>query len=746
MSRFSGVWFPTALLLLLLLIVPGIVLLIVTLTGGEGALNGWLQRNFNLSYHILLPWWAALLVLLVPFLILLLYFLKMRRRPMQVPSTFLWKKSVQDLQVNSLFQWLRNNVLLLLQLLIVLFLIYAVMSIQLHGETTSGKHYILIIDSSASMGTADVSPSRLAVARQEALKVIDAHTDEDLGMVIEFNSRAMLRQGYTSDRSLLRSAVERIEQTQRPTRIDEALALADSLANPRRSTEDEAVRPANEDPAKARAYVPNEGLTAEVHLFTDGRFSDADQFAAGNLELNYHRIGLPGADLADNVGIVDCNASRDEQDPGKLHVFTRLLNFRNNSVNLKVELEWRIKGQEAFQLREVEVSIPARSVTPPNPEKEEPGSDKPGEGYANFELADVADNETVILRTRLLGITDSFDLDNQVWLVAGVVRKARVLIATSGNKILQAFFDGEEVRKVADVVYLKPEELKEDKYLRPARNGGYDLVVFDRCAPDRTEDMPLGNTFFIDAVPPPWERADFAAFKAIIRNPTSKHPLMRHLTGLDEIGFTDAFDFSPTEPPLPPRTELLLEVQGGKGVLLALRNRAFSDIVLTFPLVNDQEEWTSTWPLKPSFPLFLRNVLYQLGNVKDAAAEENTKPGEVKRLHPDTPVDHLDVFPPGASTPERVERSNQGDFLFQQTESLGVYRVAWDEGGRNFAVNLLDQEESNLEPREYVQIGNQSISAEQPIGKPRDLWKWAALAAVALLVIEWALYHQRIFH
>ena len=58
-------------------------------------------------------------------------------------------------------------------------------------------------------------------------------------------------------------------------------------------------------------------------------------------------------------------------------------------------------------------------------------------------------------------------------------------------------------------------------------------------------------------------------------------------------------------------------------MLLALRNRAFSDVVLTFPLVNDKGEWTSTWPVKPSFPLFLRNVLYQLGNVKDAAGVQN---------------------------------------------------------------------------------------------------------------------------
>ena len=72
--------------------------------------------------------------------------------------------------------------------------------------------------------------------------------------------------------------------------------MADSLANPLRSTDDAAVRPANEDPAQARTYVAAEGIAAEVHLFSDGRFPDVSGFAAGNLDLNYHRIGKAGPD------------------------------------------------------------------------------------------------------------------------------------------------------------------------------------------------------------------------------------------------------------------------------------------------------------------------------------------------------------------------------------------------------------------------------------------------------------------
>jgi hypothetical protein len=746
----SGVWFPLSLFVLLLLAIPGVVLLGIHLFGRTGEFNGWLQDRFGLTYHLQLPWWSALTLFVVPFLVILLYFLKLKRKPLQVPSTFLWKKSIEDLHVNSLFQWLRDNVLLLVQLLILLILIYALMAFQVHGKAGAGRHYILIVDNSASMSVTDVEPNRLAVAKKEALQEIDSHNDDDTGMVIEFSSRASILQPYTNDRGLLRKAVESIKPTQRRTDINEALTLADSLANPLRSTANQAVRPAGEDPAKARTYVSekNEAIAAEVHVFSDGRFPDVPVFTAGQLSFNYHQVGKPGPEAVDNVGIVSFNAVREEGGTGKVQVFARVLNFRPAATSVRVELEIRVDG-ELKGIRREAIDLPARVIRAADAPKDENAAgpaDRPGEGAVTFDLTGLDDSASVELHAKLLGLSDTFPLDDEAWLVVGVVRKARVLIVTDGNEILSDFFDLEATRKVADVRYLKPVELKDDaKYRRPALDGAFDLVVFDRCAPADEVAMPAGNTFFIGDVPPPWKRAEMPPLEnPVIRNPASGHPLMRHLTALDEIAVGEAFRFDLRDQRVPPRTPKLLEADRENALMFALARRSYTDLVMTFPLVNAQGQWATNWNLKLSFPVFLRNVLFMLGDVSDAAAEENVQPGEVKSLRPDAAVKEVTVSDP-AGAAEAIERGVQGDYLYKNTEQVGVYHARWDGGGRAFAVNLLDADESNVQPREAVRLGSQEIPANQERGWSADTWKWGVLAALALLLLEWSFYHRRVF-
>lgn len=279
--------FLIAVVALILLALPSLVVFGADLGGYGKEINDWLESSFNVSHRVALALPAAIALFCVPPIIILLYFLRLKRKSIAVPSTFLWKKSVEDLHVNRLMQWLRRNVLLLLQLLAVLMFIYAALGPRTHGAVSGGRHYILMIDNSASMNATDVKPTRLDWAKEEAIRVIDSSTDADPGMVIVFNSTAEIRQSYTTNREELKAAVRSIQPTQFPTRIDEALALAASLSNPNRSTENEAAAPANPEPGKERTYFSADGIQAEVYLLTDGRFPAVSDFALANLSIRY---------------------------------------------------------------------------------------------------------------------------------------------------------------------------------------------------------------------------------------------------------------------------------------------------------------------------------------------------------------------------------------------------------------------------------------------------------------------------
>jgi hypothetical protein len=739
-----GLWFPVLLAVLLLMLLPGLLLLLFQLVGGESWANAWLQEHLGLTYHFGASAWLAIALLLTPVLLILLYFLKLKRKPLGVPSTFLWRKSIEDLHVNSLFQWLRDNVLLLLELLVVLGLIYSVLGIQFHGSTAAGKYYILIIDNSASMGVSDVGTSRLAEAKAEALREVDAHAEGDAGMVIAFSSRAALLQSYTTDKALLRRAIASIQQTERPTRIDEALTLAESLANPLRSTEDASVRQPELGPGPSRTLVAPEGRAAEVHLFSDGRFPDVPAFSSGNLEVQYHRIGDPGPAKVDNVGIVALNAVRDEKEPTHVQAFVRVLNFGPTARKVSLEVEWRQPGQPGLQLRDKELSLSGRTIAPARPQDRKPAVDAPGEDTATFDLGEMDEAANAIVHARLRDHKDQFPLDDQAWLVVAATRRARVLIVTPGNEVLRDFFDQAATQKVAQVTYLTPAELGDEaKYRRPARHGELDLVIFDRCAPEPEENMPQANAFFIDAVPPPWKRAEMPALKdAPIRNPSSSHPIMRHLSGLDDIAYSEAFRFDLKDPRVPRRTPRLLETDGEAAVLFLLERRSFADLVLTFPLVNCKGQWTTNWNLKLSFPVFLRNVLFELGHVRDAPAEENVQPGDVKVLRPEAGVSEVRVG--GPDLRQTIPRGPRGEFAFHPTDHVGAYQAEWAGGERHFAVNLLDPEESNVQPRDEVRIGSQQIVSATPRRQAHEAWKWFAVAALVVFLLEWAAYNRRV--
>jgi hypothetical protein len=214
---------------------------------------------------------------------------------------------------------------------------------------------------------------------------------------------------------------------------------------------------------------------------------------------------------------------------------------------------------------------------------------------------------------------------------------------------------------------------------------------------------------------------------------------MRGLRGWHDLEIAEGLRFKN----LPDRTPRLLEGDRDLLLMFALSRLAYTDIVLAFPLETNDAKWNTRWFLKPLFPLFLRNVLYALGNIRDATAEETVRPGHPKYIRPSSATPEIHVSSP-SGVKLKLERGTRSDFAFGGTAEVGIYTASWPGETRRFAVNLFDVEESHIEPREFVQIGAEPVRAGENRKQPRELWRWLVLAGLVFLLVEWWIYNRRV--
>jgi von Willebrand factor type A domain/Aerotolerance regulator N-terminal len=640
--------------------------------------------------------WAALAA--VPPAIVALYFLKLKREPLEVPSTFLWRKSIEDLRVNSLWQRLRQSLLLLLQLLLIALVLIALGQPSWRGSKLSGDRFIFLVDNSASMGATDVEGNRLEEAKRRVGELIDEMKTGDVAMIISFADGARVEQLFTDDRGQLRRRLELIELTDKPTSLPEALRLASVLANPGQIATDALDTPVAD------------ALPAKLLLFSDGNVGDVPDFSLGNLEpVRPVWIGRPDAA---NVAIVAFSTDRVEGAAGKLQAFARLENSGPKDVSIAAELLLNGELIDAQQL-----AIPAGE----------------SRGMA-FDLGELRDG-VLQLRT---AAADSLAIDDRAWTVIHPPRRARVLVVSPGNEPLKLALATDRVAELADVAERAPDYLATKEYQAAAAGGAYDLIIYDRCAPER---MPRANTLLIGRLPPggAWKAEEKRAGPQIIDTQRS-HPMMQWV----ELGNVIIVEATPLKPP--PGSTVL--VDSDRGPLLAVGPReGFEDAVMAFELISGETIGTN-WPVRPSFPVFVLNALRYLGGVREGSGAGSVRPGRPVALKSSAPVERLTVVPP-TGDPEDVPRGKLDTFHFAATSHVGVYDVK--EQGQvtdHFAVNLFDPAESDVkvQPEKTIRIGHVEITGQANWeGGRRAAWKLVLVGALAILLFEWYIYTRRTY-
>lgn len=313
--------------------------------------------------------------------VVLFYLLKRKRVVKLVSSTLLWQKFLAETQASAPFQKLRHNWLLILQLLLLAFIVFALSRPYFTGEIQTGGLQVVILDASASMQSTDVSPSRFEQARSDALALVDGMRDRDQMAVLLTGANTEVKQSPTSNKSALRRALRSCAVTDAPGRMIEALRLAQSLTRDR--------------------------VDASIHLLSDGALTGLDEFENEGLNLVYHRVG----ERSDNRGIVALDVRSHPEDPTRQAVFATVMNVATNAATARLELFF---AGQMLESRTVDFG-PRESVS---------------------QVFGVEQQQDGIYELRVVS-QDDLPADDSAWVMARLPQPANVLLVTGGNRFLE---------------------------------------------------------------------------------------------------------------------------------------------------------------------------------------------------------------------------------------------------------------------------------------------------------------------
>lgn len=653
----------------------------------------------------LTPLSALLLAAAAIPLLVLLYLLKLRRQPVRIPSTLLWKQMFQDLQANVPFQKLRYTPLLLVQLLLLIVLLLAFAQPILRGGIAPASRMILLIDTSASMQATDIDPkdksrTRLDEAIEQARDIVNSASRADTPsqiMIIAFGSTPRIISSYESNRAILLDALDQIEPTDENADLARALDLAGAFATQTEIAVD----------------------ASEVILFSDGGVGSPPDAGGFNLRAGRFRFVqiVPPSNLPiNNIGITAFTARRSYDNPSQVDVFARLINTNPSPVEIIATLT--ADNADA---------VPLILTIPPATQDTQPGQRS---FTATLDLPGSA------LLTLRHNYKDSLASDDVAALVLPAPSAPRIAVvhpddtnaenaSNSGgaDPFLVDLFRATNPRQLNVLSASQFNTIDGDQIDTGAF---YDFIVFDRVKMTRLPNVP---TLTFGAVQPPLnsiEPTNPGGQSALSWD--RSHPIMQHVE-LDPLRFSDFGGFELPEGATP-------LAWGPDGPIIALmRLRGVNHVDVGFALRK------SNWALNVSIAVFIQNVIDQAtgGRSPDASSHQ---PGAMVSVTPTAEIRTIRIEGPISI---EVPTNDGSPVTIPPLRLAGLYTVIGAQSPLNtIAVSMLNDAESNIHPNDLLRVNaEQAVSTASGDAAGKPLWPWLIAAAVALSVLEWLAWCAR---
>jgi Ca-activated chloride channel homolog len=627
----------------------------------------------------------ALIGLIALPIIVAFYMLRLRRRDVPVGSTFLWQQLIRDVEANAPWQRLRFSWLLLIQLLIAAIVVLAAARPFSAVESDLAANVVLIVDTSASMATRTDDEDRMSLARERARQVIGRLPAGGRVTVVAAADTADVLVSETDDVDAAIEAIDGIEATQLPGDLTDAFALSSALA--RRDTDSTVVVVTD----AAGDELPDVGVGAPVRVERIGE-TDANQAIAALSALR--RAG--GAQLDLFVAV---------SNPSTVEATRRLEVYADGAL------------------------IDARELTIPA-------------GQRSEALISTVPAGARLVEARLAG-SDALITDDRAFAMVPADETTRALLVGGGNAYLEnalALLPRLELYAIDEAGYADA--------VADAEEAGtpYGLVVFDGVVPDEPPPVPA---LFID----PDTDGPFGTVGGRVENPVidrtnPDEPVLRfvdlstvHIGRAREVDAADGM-------------RAVVETTGGSP-LVAVGEVAGRRIgLIGFDLGE------SDLPLQVAFPLLMSNLTEVLLPAVEGILPSSMRLGESISVPLDPRIERVLVTNTG--TPDLPGAANVGvevsavggRVTIPGADLVGVREVRamseipeleGVELGQT-AINLFSADESDVapgDPQRIIEMGRVT-TADAPASQPtRAEWWWPlALAALALLAVEWLLFHR----
>jgi Ca-activated chloride channel homolog len=632
---------------------------------------------------------AFLLGLLLP-VIVALYLLKLRRIEREVPSTYLWRRMVRDVEANAPWQRLRPNLLMILQLLFLAALILALTRPYTLTEGAGGDAAIIILDTSASMAATDVVPNRLESAKRQARILVEDMADNARLTIIEAGREARVLLSSSLDRRQAHLAINSAAVGTSGSDMRVAIELASAIA----------------------ARQPG----TEIIVLSDGRVELPDRLAL-RAPLRYIPFGLSGENQAVSLLTLEVSSG------GSLTAFAQVSNYGQQPASRRLSIFADGLLVNAYDLEAI-----------------------PPAGMRGIIVEGLPEG-TRQVRAALDKDGDILALDDHAVAVLPDRQPVPVTLYTPGNLFIQtalSLLPNVDLTVQAVGTPTSSEEPGEDSTpappTPPAGGTPGQIVIYDSYVPDVLPDR--SSLLFIA----PSRSTRYFTTTGMVNEPAPRaidvaDPLMRHIA-IGDVSILDAVRI-----PLPEwATPVIAGDLDGENVPLLFRGEVDGRrvVVLAF------DTRRSDLPLQIAFPLLWANLIDWLAPGAGSPVPEQVLPGETLIISAPEGSQAASVLLPESSRPVRLQASG-GQFVFKDTDELGVYTLRFETAQPNellreaaFAVNLFSPLESDLKPANELPglafAGGRAGAGAQLA--TREWWRPLAMLALGLLVGEWMVYHR----